>query len=321
MGKLKLKPFFVVLLWLLLTAELQAKDWRGVMPLKSTRADVERLFGKPNALGRYQFQEERAYVNYSEGLCVGAYRPLGKANCKCLIPKDTVLSVYVQLELPRSFSNLRLDKTKYVRQSLLVGPPMATYTNLKEGIIYTVDESDDDIVDIEYLPTSDDCQRIIYSNAPKQPNAWHGLVPLHSNRTDVERLLGPLKTTSGPAYVYETENERVTVLYSTGGCAVGRDEWNVPRDTVVEMTVNPWLSFLMDRLNLEPGRYERQEHPPLPETPESGKLVSYVNDKDGVIVRSRLDGEREEVISITYRPSSKDGKLRCDANKQAAHIY
>ena len=47
---LKLIPIFALCLY---CAELvQAKEWRGIVPLKSTRADVERLLGKTNGLGR-----------------------------------------------------------------------------------------------------------------------------------------------------------------------------------------------------------------------------------------------------------------------------
>lgn len=86
------------------------------------------MFGKPNTLGRYQFEEERAYIEYSEGPCSGAYRTLEKDNCKCLVPKDTVRYVHVQLEVPRRFSALRLDKSKYDRRPINTSPQMFTYS-------------------------------------------------------------------------------------------------------------------------------------------------------------------------------------------------
>ena len=40
--------------WMLVTVSntCRGKDWRGITPLKSSRADVERLLGRPT--GRYQ---------------------------------------------------------------------------------------------------------------------------------------------------------------------------------------------------------------------------------------------------------------------------
>ena len=62
---LKVIPIFALCLY---CAKLvQAKEWRGIVPLKSTRADVERLLGKPNGLGRYEFDNERAYIDYAKG--------------------------------------------------------------------------------------------------------------------------------------------------------------------------------------------------------------------------------------------------------------
>jgi hypothetical protein len=43
---------------------VHAEAWRGIVPLKSTRADVERLLGRPGEHGRYQFDKERAYIEY-----------------------------------------------------------------------------------------------------------------------------------------------------------------------------------------------------------------------------------------------------------------
>ena len=84
----------------------QGKGWRGIVPLRSTRADVERLLG-PGNNGHYQFDEQRVHVNYVEGGC----NPVN--GCLCLIPKGTVISIYVQLEVQMRFSGINIDKKKY----------------------------------------------------------------------------------------------------------------------------------------------------------------------------------------------------------------
>ena len=40
-------------------------------------------------------------------------------------------------------------------------PNVATYSNDKEGIIYTVNEENDDVTAIEYLPTANDCRDVL----------------------------------------------------------------------------------------------------------------------------------------------------------------
>ena len=130
------------------------KTWRGIVPLRSTRADVERLLG-PGNRGHYQFDEERAHVNYAEGEC----NPVN--GCLCLVPKDKVISIYVQLEVEMSFSKLNIDQKDYEKFVSRKDPNMATYSNDKEGIIYTVNEENDDVTAIEYSPTAKDCQDVL----------------------------------------------------------------------------------------------------------------------------------------------------------------
>ena len=134
----------------------QAKAWRGIVPLRSTRADVERLLGGPGNRDHYQFDAERVHVNYAgEGKC----NPVN--GCLCFVPKDTVISIYVQLEVEMKFSKLDIDKKKYEKFVSPKDPTFATYSNNKEGIMYTVNEDNDDVTAIEYLPTAKDCQDVI----------------------------------------------------------------------------------------------------------------------------------------------------------------
>lgn len=298
---------------LFLVGESQAKGWRGIVPLKSTRADVERLLGKKDSFGRYQFADERGSIRYRENPCMGSYRLLEEDNCECMVSKDTVVSIFVTPEVTRTFSSLHLDKTKYQRRPFNAGPAYVDYLNWDEGVIYTVNEADDQLIEYEYVPSDADCKELIARNTPTYRNSWRGLIPLHSNRTDVERLLGPPANTSYDHYVYNTDNETVTVRYSKGGCKPGEDEWNVPAGTITGFWVNPSPTFETRHLRLDPHRFVRQESPQLPEN--LGKLVNYTDEASGVIVRASYDGHVEEVISITYSPSRKDENLRCKAAK------
>src|SRR6185295_17782481 len=146
----------------------EGKAWRGIVPLKSTRADVERLLGKPNALGRYEFENERAYIHYAEGSCAR-----DMIDCQCLVPNGTVLDIFLNLEVELKFSDLKVDRAKYraIRNGHL--PTIVAYSNDEEGVVYTVDEEDDEVMDINYLPTAKDCQTLIDGRRAKKRKSSH----------------------------------------------------------------------------------------------------------------------------------------------------
>jgi hypothetical protein len=143
-----------------------------------------------------------------------------------------------------------------------------------------------------------------------QAKGWRGIVPLHATRADVERLLGAPKESRGVASTYDTKNERVLVFYSAGKCKEGAsNDWNVPRDTVVSITVHPNAKLLVDDLKLDKMKYERASDYHVQ------GVVYYFNKEDGVRVSARvLEKEGEDVDSITYEPMSEDSYLRCTAS-------
>jgi hypothetical protein len=142
-----------------------------------------------------------------------------------------------------------------------------------------------------------------------QAKVWRGLVPLHSTRTDVERLLGAPKESRGVGFKYETKDEQVFVFYSAGECKESpSNDWNVPRDTVLSITVHPNAKLLVDDLKLDKMKYER-----VLDYHAQG-VVYYFSKEDGVRISARLfEKEGEDVDSITYEPTAEDGYLRCTA--------
>src|SRR6266496_2215459 len=140
-----------------------------------------------------------------------------------------------------------------------------------------------------------------------QAKGWRGIVPLHSTRAEVERLLGAPRESRGVASTYETNAERVLVFYSAGQCKEGTSNvWNVPRDTVLSLTVHPNAKLLVDDLRLDKTKYER-----VPDY-HVQSVVYYFNKEEGVRISARaLEREGENVDSITYEPAAKDSYLRC----------
>src|ERR1044072_614183 len=67
---------------------------------------------------------------------------------------------------------------------------------------------------------------------------WRGLIPLHSTRDDVTRLLGPSSDPNIIRAIYSLEKEDVYIVFSSDelnpGCT-----GSVPKDTVLLIQVTP----------------------------------------------------------------------------------
>lgn len=283
------------------------KEWRGLTPLKSTRADVERLLGKPNELGRYEIQNERVTITYSEGPCNRAFGALAKANCECFVAKDIVLKIAVTFDSPVKVSKLGIDKKKYERTAVDAAyRPTATYSDFTEGVVYTIRESDDAVTNIDYFRSAKDCEDVIRSQAPAAVNSWQGIVPLRSTRDEVERLLGPPKSSHGEIYRYDTSENRVNIYYTSDPCSAnGANPTGATTDVTLKIAVSPKNALLVQDLHLNKDKYKRiqDDHPE--------NWVHYLNSLDGITVDAILNNGCEQVISIIFHATARDRELRC----------
>lgn len=106
-------------------------------------------------LGRYEFEDERAYIEYAKGCDQLKV-------CLCLVPKDTVISIFVTLESDLKLSQVKIDGSEYKKSRSVHLPSIVNFTNDEEGITSTVDEADGDVMHITYLPAAGDCQKLIH---------------------------------------------------------------------------------------------------------------------------------------------------------------
>ena len=135
---------------------------------------------------------------------------------------------------------------------------------------------------------------------------WCGIVPLHSTRADVERLLGP--PTRGGAYlsIYERAGEYISVQFSSGPCSPDREGgWDVPPGTVTHLSVSPKAKPAFSELEIEGKGYKRivVPHPP--------GITEYANEEEGVM----YVGQDGRVDIIYYVPAAKDEHLRCPSRR------
>ena len=136
-----------------------------------------------------------------------------------------------------------------------------------------------------------------------QGKAWRGIVPLHSTRADVERLLGPPSMDHGDTVVYEYERERASIEYSKGPCNVNFNTWSVAADTVISIWVSPRYLYL-SALKLSLTQYAKRQDQELP------YIYNYVDEKHGL--RYQVDESRSQMVTlIEYFPATTDSKLRC----------
>ena len=114
---------------------VEAKAWRGIEPLRSTRADVERLIGSHvvrcgGSACIYELDDEIVFVLYSTD-----------ANCKnddatsaWRVPVGTVIEIGVRFKEEKPFSELKFDISKFERVEDKHLPGWIYYVNLDEGV-------------------------------------------------------------------------------------------------------------------------------------------------------------------------------------------
>lgn len=144
-----------------------------------------------------------------------------------------------------------------------------------------------------------------------EAKAWHGIVPLHSTRKDVERILG---VSNDPCKcIYQTENEVITIDYARHSCLQNPDGWNVPLDTVVTITVSLRTPARFSDLNIDRRSYKQTKD-------LHTDAIYYSDEEEGITYQVSEGG----MVAVTvYGPSSIDSKLRCRelANEGFAAVF
>ena len=138
--------------FLVLTDQLNVKgqDWRQIVPLKSTRAEVERILGATATtyFAEYELKQGSLFVEYSSGPC----KPERKGGWN--VPKDVVIMISFTPKRKTRIASLKLDPKKFrkVVDDHAIG--VLYYVNDEEGITYQVQSGKIDFV--EYHPAKRD---------------------------------------------------------------------------------------------------------------------------------------------------------------------
>ena len=127
---------FVVFAALLISSPVKAAQWGGIEPLKSRRADVERLLGKP--LRDQPGSNGTLHFKVAGGVVTIVFVDARFVATKKLFPEmeGTVRQIVLQhdnaSETPESLNIA--GNSNFERQD---GQGTVLYRNLKEGIVYT----------------------------------------------------------------------------------------------------------------------------------------------------------------------------------------
>jgi hypothetical protein len=142
-------------LFLAFAGSVFAGSWRGLVPLKSTKAEVDALLKEPvfesDSVSNYETDSSKISITYSEGNC----REESKNAWN--VAKDVVIAITVFPMNEVTYEDLKFDLSKFEKFSASRDlPGMFRYWNADEGISFVGDEHTRSgrnlIVSQSYLP-------------------------------------------------------------------------------------------------------------------------------------------------------------------------
>jgi len=144
-----MKRILLAIFFLFILPLAEAKDWRGITPLHSTKADVEKILGRTSD-GRntkYYLKDVNVFIDYSEGGCID-----GKSG-GWNIPPDTVIRFTVVTKYLPKFSTLEIDRAKFKEKKDEEVEGHLYYTNEEEGSIIHVSAYTGEVLGFYYGPS------------------------------------------------------------------------------------------------------------------------------------------------------------------------
>jgi hypothetical protein len=130
--------------------------WRGLVPLRSTRNEVERVLKNPKNSSPpdyiYEADNENIIVRYSTDLCNRS----GKVEWN--VPVDTVITITVSPKAKLLVRDLHLDLRQYGRSEIAHPRGLVDYINLDDGvgIESKLEDGCEVVLSVTYQPTTND---------------------------------------------------------------------------------------------------------------------------------------------------------------------
>lgn len=169
-----LKTSLSMLLLLVASEYSFAKEWRGITPLRSTRADVVRLFNQcsdQREACAFMLGNDRVYILFSGGLTDD------HGECARRLPSETVMFIDVELKARPKIKSLMLDRKKF--RTFNPAEPykmdLKGYWNEADGLL--INTLRGEVIQIDYLAASSDTSRCL--SFYEEPESFIKLDPVH----------------------------------------------------------------------------------------------------------------------------------------------
>lgn len=148
--------FFVAIMSLAVWVQGQ-DSFKGIVPLLTTRAEVEKKFGVPDQYGRYEFAEGMVSILYRDSTCEKS-----NSSCFCIVPVGTVLEIEITPNYDQYIKDLKLDPKVWEKAEVKGGhvPDIEVYMNHKTGMTYEVNAEDGWIRSIRYNGSKETCEKL-----------------------------------------------------------------------------------------------------------------------------------------------------------------
>lgn len=208
------KLFFCIFALLVSVQHVAAEEWRGIVPLRSTREDVVRVFGECS-----DGKSECSFVLPNEEILIVFARDF----CPEGAPPDTVLMIERQLQNGTSLSALGLSKRRFKTFNPWYrgNTDYRAYFDEKSGLLLKSFRGE--IFQINYIPTKSERLFCRYYLNPKE------FVRVVSEHVPYVNIRCPETTVAGDKIVitadYARTGERnLLAWHTTGGKIVNRED-------------------------------------------------------------------------------------------------
>ncbi len=140
---MKTNSILLGLLLLTVFRSSYAQDWRSIVPLKTTRSEVEALLGQNDSdyMAIYNLNDGNLSVEYSSGPC----RPDRKGGWN--VAENVVVSLYFSPKVKRRWSDLKLDRKKLRKVVDTHVGGVIYYINDEDGVVYEIQSGKVDSVE------------------------------------------------------------------------------------------------------------------------------------------------------------------------------
>lgn len=149
----------------------------------------------------------------------------------------------------------------------------------------------------------------------KLEDGWENILPVKSNRIEVEKKLGKPTEETGYSSLYRLENVTISFRFTEAPCSgIGLGEYNLPKSTVYSYWVSLRMDYLLlPDLNWDASRYEKFVDKER-ETNKNTFLTDYSNSRDYISFGTFTHEGKEHVGNIYYNfPGKKYKHLRCES--------